>query len=166
MQSLNGKSTADLRLDSHSAPTPVAEAKPSSNGQPGGPTTHPNPQVLEKATRRRFTARYKLRVLQETDGLPAGELGAYLRREGLYSSHLTLWRKQRESGVLAGLEPRARESKTTDAERALAKRVSQLEREKDELAERLRQAQLILDVQKKVLSLCESAVTAERRSHG
>lgn len=114
----------------------------------------PDPEVLERATRRHFTARYKLRVLQETDGLLAGELGAYLRREGLYSSHLTQWRKQRSTGALAGLEARVRESKTTPAELSLAKRNVQLEREKADLVERLRQAILILDVQKKVLSLC------------
>jgi hypothetical protein len=122
--------------------------------------------VLEKATRRRFTARYKLRVLEETDGLPAGELGAYLRREGLYSSHLTLWRRQREADSLAGLEPRARDAKATGAAQALAKRVAQLEREKADLEERLRQANLVLDVQKKVLSLCESAAATERKSNG
>lgn len=65
----------------------------------------PDPEVLDKAVRRRFTAEYKLRVLRLADHCAPGELGALLRREGLYSSHLTTWRGQRERGELAGLSP-------------------------------------------------------------
>jgi transposase-like protein len=69
----------------------------------------PDPAVPERPVRRRFTAEYKLRILREADRSPGpGQLGALLRREGLYSSHLTTWRKQREEGTLAGLRPKRR----------------------------------------------------------
>jgi len=58
----------------------------------------PNPEVVEKAQRRIYTAEYKLRILQETDTCSEGQIGAILRREGLYSSHLTTWRRQRQVG--------------------------------------------------------------------
>lgn len=151
MQSFNGKSTND------------SDVLP--DGQAGDTAARPNPQVLEKPTRRRFTAAYKARVLKDLDQLPAGERGAYLRREGLHSSHLTLWRKQRAAGTLAGLEPRAREAKATSAEQALAKRVAQLERENADLAERLHQTNLVIDVQEKVLSLCENVLASEGKSN-
>ncbi len=69
----------------------------------------PSPEVPEKPVRRRFTAEYKLRILAEADACTErGSLGELLRREGLYSSHLGTWQKQREEGVLAGLAPRRR----------------------------------------------------------
>src|SRR2546428_9561481 len=71
------------------------------------PPTVPDPEVGERAARRRFTAEYKLQVLREADRCAGvGELGALLRREGLYSSHLTTWRRQREHGALAALAPK------------------------------------------------------------
>ena len=71
--------------------------------------TRPDPEVAEKPQRRRFTAEYKVRILRDADvcAVP-GEIGALLRREGLYSSHLTEWRRQREQGALAGLAPNKR----------------------------------------------------------
>ena len=107
-------------------------------------------EVPEKATRRRFEAAYKLRILEEADrSTGPGELGELLRREGLYSSHLTTWRRQRDEGSLAGLEPkrRGRKPKRKDP---LAKELDKLRRENQRLAERLRQAEMIIDVQKKV----------------
>jgi transposase len=72
---------------------------PSSSGNNGSkPSEVPNPEVLEKAQRRIYTAEYKLRILQETDTCSEGQIGAILRREGLYSSHLTTWRRQRQAG--------------------------------------------------------------------
>ncbi|MCD4784092.1 MAG: helix-turn-helix domain containing protein, partial [Candidatus Eremiobacteraeota bacterium] len=72
----------------------------------------PNPEVLERPRRRRFTAKYKLRILKEIDSATLrGESGAILRREGLYSSHIKSWRKQRERGALAGLSPKKRGTK-------------------------------------------------------
>ena len=67
-----------------------------------------DPEVVEKASRRKFTAQYKLGRLEEADRCEAGEIGALLRREGLYSSHLSTWKRQRESGVLEALGPRKR----------------------------------------------------------
>lgn len=111
---------------------------------------NPNPEVPEKAIRRRFTAAYKLQILEEADGCKeAGALGELLRREGLYSSHLTTWRRQRDEGALSGLEPkrRGRKPKTKDPSVQEAER---LRRENQRLAERLRQAELIIEAQKKV----------------
>ncbi len=108
------------------------------------------PEVPEKAKRRRFDAAYKQRILEEADrSTGLGELGELLRREGLYSSHLTCWRRQRDEGSLAGLAPkrRGRKAKRKDP---LAKELDKLRRENQRLAERLRQAEMIIDVQKKV----------------
>ncbi len=109
----------------------------------------PDPEVVEKAGRRRFTAKYKLGVLEEADRCEPGEIGALLRREGLYSSHLTTWRRQREAGALAALTPRQRGRKlrALDAQGA---RVTELEREVERLRQRLLQAETIIEVQKKV----------------
>ncbi len=111
-----------------------------------------SPEVSEKATRRRFTAAYKAQILAECDACQAGELGAVLRREGLYSSHLTTWRRQHEAGVLEALGPRkrGRKAKVRDAR---AQRVEELERENKRLRQRLAQAETIIEVQKKVSSL-------------
>jgi transposase-like protein len=78
-----------------------------------------------------------------------GELGELLRREGLYSSHLTSWRRQRDEGSLAGLAPRRRGRKAKRRD-PLAKELDKLRRENQRLVERLRQAETIIDVQKKV----------------
>jgi transposase-like protein len=109
----------------------------------------PDPEVVEKASRRRFTAKYKLQVLAEADRCEPGEIGALLRREGLYSSHLTTWRRQREAGALAALTPckRGRRGHTVDAQ---GTRVAELEREVERLRQRLLQAETIIEVQKKV----------------
>ena len=108
------------------------------------------PEVPEKANRRRFEAAYKLRILEEADKLTeSGQLGELLRREGLYSSHLSSWRRQRDEGSLAGLAPkqRGRKAKRKDP---LTQENEKLRRENQRLAERLRQAETIIDVQKKV----------------
>jgi transposase len=110
----------------------------------------PSPEVPEKASRRRFTAEYKLRILAEADACTEhGALGELLRREGLYSSHLSTWQKQREEGVLAGLTPKRRGRKAKPRN-PLSDEVARLERENERLKTKLRQAELIIDVQKKV----------------
>ena len=109
-----------------------------------------NPEVPEKAKRRRFEAAYKLRILEEAERCAEpGQLGELLRREGLYSSHLTTWRKQREEGALEalGAKKRGRKAKRRDP---LALEVERLQRENRRLMERLRQAETIIEVQKKV----------------
>jgi transposase-like protein len=108
---------------------------------------------LEKPARRRFTAEYKRRILEEADRLTApGELGALLRREGLYSSHLSTWRKQREQGMLDGLAPkkRGRKPKRKDP---LVEENQRLRRENARLAARLKQAETIIEVQKKLSTM-------------
>jgi transposase len=109
-----------------------------------------DPEVTEKARRRKFTAEYKLRILGEADSCSEpGQVGELLRREGLYSSHLTCWRKQRQEGSLRGLSPRKRGRKALP-KNPLSKRVIELERENEILHKRLQQAELIIEVQKKV----------------
>ena len=110
----------------------------------------PSPEVPEKPVRRRFTAEYKLRILAEADACSEpGMLGELLRREGLYSSHLATWRRQRDEGVLAGLAPKRRGRKAKP-KNPLADENEQLRRENQRLKEQLRQAELIIGVQKKV----------------
>ena len=112
--------------------------------------TNPTTEVSEKPPRRRFTAEFKLRILAEADRCTElGQIGEVLRREGLYSSHLTNWRKQRDEGVLAGLKPKRRGRKAK-RKNPLADEVAQLQRKNRRLEEKLRQAELIIDVQKKV----------------
>jgi len=116
-----------------------------SNGK--GREALPETEVVEKAKRQQYTAEYKLRILREADICRAsGEIGALLRREGLYSSHLTTWRRQRERGELDGLSPQKRGPKADPQAVELAK----LQRENARLCERLRKAELVIEVQKKV----------------
>jgi transposase len=111
---------------------------------------YPDPEVVAQAKRRRFSAEYKLRVLAEAESCREhGEIGALLRREGLYSSHLTTWRRQRDEGQLQGLSGSKRGRK---AERCTAE-VAQLRRENEQLQARLQQAETIIDVQKKLCGL-------------
>jgi transposase len=112
--------------------------------------TVPDPEVVVKAQRRRFTAEYKHRVLQEAEACTQrGEVGALLRREGLYSSHLTTWRHQRQRGELQGLTPAKRGRKADP----LAAENARLQRETERLKAQLARAELIIDVQKKVSQL-------------
>lgn len=110
----------------------------------------PDPEVLEKPKRRQFTAEYKVRILREADACKGpGEIGALLRREGLYSSHLVLWRRQREAGALAGMRAKKRGPKG----RGEDPRVKQQEREIARLRRRLQQAETIIEIQKKVAGM-------------
>jgi transposase-like protein len=110
-------------------------------------------EVRGKATRRRFTAAEKLRVLTEADGCTkAGELGALLRREGLYSSHLSAWRAARRRGELAGLRPRTRGPKAKAVD-PRDRRIADLERETRRLQARLERAEGLIEIQKKVSQL-------------
>ncbi len=107
-----------------------------------------DPEVLPKAKRRNFTASYKLWVLEEADKCrqQPGQIGALLRREGLYSSHLTTWQRQREAGQMAGLKPQKRGRKL-DKE---AMEINQLRHENKRLTRQLEQAELIIEAQKKL----------------
>ena len=109
----------------------------------------PDPEVQPRASRRTFTAEYKRRVLAEADACPRGEVGALLRREGLYYSHLAKWRGEREAGTLWD-KPRGREA---NPDRAAAKRLA---RENAALKRKLEQAEAIIEAQKKLARLLES----------
>jgi len=123
--------------------SPVAEAPAT------GPASVPDPEVPDRPTRRRFTAEYKLRILRKADQCAEpGELGALLRREGLYSSHLTVWRRQREEGSLRALEPRKRGRKGS-VRAPMAMENEKLRKDNERLAQRLRQAELVIEIQKK-----------------
>jgi transposase-like protein len=110
----------------------------------------PDPEVPEKKRRRKFTAKYKLRILSEADlCTQPGQVGDLLRREGLYSSHLTTWRRQKEEGLLDALSPkkRGRKKKPTNP---FADKVARLEKDNRRLQQKLKQAELIIEAQKKM----------------
>ena len=128
---------------------PVAVAPGASPGQP----TRPDPEVHAPSARigrRQFTAADKLRILHEADHCPVGQLGALLRRERLYSSHLAKWRRQRAEGALTALAPRPRgRPAPSTAEREVAR----LREENARLAQQLAAAQTVIEVQGKVSAL-------------
>jgi transposase-like protein len=120
-----------------------------------GIRTIPEPEVREKAVRRKFTAAYKLRILKEAEICKEqGQLGALLRREGLYSSNLRTWRRQMEQGTLEALSPKKRGPKAKRPDPS-ARRIAELERENQRLQKKLRQAQTIIEVQKKVSEILQ-----------
>lgn len=110
----------------------------------------PDPEVPEKKPRRKYTAAYKLRILQEYEACTvSGEIGALLRREGLYHSNVNTWVRQRDKGALHGLTPRKRGRKSKMVN-PLVKEVANLERENKRLTKKLYQAETIIEVQKKI----------------
>jgi transposase-like protein len=128
-------------------------------------TQAPDPEVLPRAERRQFTGQYKLHILEEVDRCTErGQVGALLRREGLYSSHLSKWRQQRAAGQLQALSPHKRGRKAAEVG---AEELARLLRENERLRARLEQAELIIDVQKKLSRLLglpvESPETGETR---
>jgi len=115
----------------------------------GVESSSPEVEVMAKPTRRRYTAEYKLRILREAEALSGrGEIGALLRREGLYSSNLTQWRKQRERGELEGLS--RKRGPLPKGKNSLADKVKVLERENARLKRRAERAEGLVELQKKV----------------
>jgi transposase-like protein len=113
-----------------------------------GSGEEPDPEVREQGTRRRFTAEYKLRILREADACKgSGELGRLLRREGLYSSHLSTWRRQQYELAKYGVVARKGSRKAADL------RLEQLERENARLQRKLEQAEAVIQIQKKASEL-------------
>ena len=109
-----------------------------------------NPEVTQKAARRRFTAEYKRRIALEAESCQQpGEVGALLRREGLYSSVIQRWRRQLREESLSS-------SKKSNSKPSSSQEVARLKRENERLKEKLRQAELIIDVQKKVSELMQT----------
>jgi transposase len=108
-----------------------------------------DPEVVEKAKRRRFTPEYRLKIVRAAEACKDGEIGALLRREGLFSSQLSMWRRQREQGALEGLRARKRGPKA----KAVDPRVKKLEQENARLERKLKKADAIIAFQKKVHEL-------------
>jgi len=130
---------------SDEAPGPGAGARPA--------CPDPDPEVVAKPRRRQFSAAYRLRILEEADRCTeSGEVGRLLRREGLYSSHLSVWRKARRKGSLQGLAPSKRGAKPAERN-PMAAKVHALETKVGRLERELHAAHTILDVQKKVAGL-------------
>ena len=118
-----------------------------------GERTMPDPEVPAKAKRRMFSTEYKLRILEEADNCTEpGEVGALLRREGLYSSNLTQWRRQQKAGGLGGLTPKKRGRKKDEQ----AAEMAQLRRENERLHKQLAQAEFIIAAQKKLAQVLET----------
>lgn len=142
--------------DSQGARRATGES-PGSGGSRASSIVAPDPEVTEKKSRRRFTAKYKLRILKQADSCTdPGQLGALLRSEGLYSSNLTTWRRQREKGMLTGLTPKKRGRKNKP-KNPLADQVARLEKENRKLRLKLKHAEIIIDVQKKVSQMLETS---------
>lgn len=116
------------------------------------PNTHPDPEVAAQAKRRRFTVEYKHRIVSEAERVKgSGQIGALLRREGLYSSTLTAWRREREAVVRQALTPHKRGPKSKRD--PVQEEVQKLQKDNARLTEELRKAAIIIDVQKKLSTL-------------
>ena len=135
-------STGALRADV--LPIKVAPAGASESPKP-------DPEVCSGSKpRRRFTAAFKLRVLQKADTCTEpGQIGALLRREGIYSSNLTTWRNQREKGIFDSLAPKKRGRKQMEKNQ-LSDAVAKLQKENQRLKDKLNKAEMIIEVQKKI----------------
>ncbi len=135
------------------APEGARRATGDARGAAGRNGDGPDPEVADKATRRRFSTEYKRRIVREADKCTKmGEVGALLRREGLYSSSLSTWRRQCAAGELtgAGLVKRGPKAQPKDVR---DKRIVELERETRRLQRKLAQAETIIGIQKKVATL-------------
>jgi transposase len=124
-----------------------------SNSNGTAPVAQPDPEVVVPAKRRQFSLTDKQRILDETDRCEPGQVGAILRREGLYSSHLSIWRRQRAAGELSGRVKRPPSQPVEE--------LSRLRREKEQLQGQLEQARLIIEVQKKLCQLFGLPTQAE-----
>ena len=144
----NTKTYPSAQATERSGEAERSEARPNAVG-----IGRPNPEVVAKAKRRIFTGEYKQRVLEEADKAKeeSGGIGALLRREGLYSSHLTTWRHERAAGILQSLTPQKRGPKAKRS--PLDDENQKLQRENLHLREELRKAEIVIEVQKKVAAL-------------
>jgi transposase len=130
-------------------------------GGRGAPTGVPDPELVQQAKRRRFTAKYKLEILTKADACTKpGEVGELLRREGLYTSHLTYWRKQRKDGALKELgRPRGRKpADRRDAE------IAELRRRAERAESELAKARKVIEIQGNVSALLEQMLGTEGES--
>src|SRR5580704_13382942 len=128
------------------------DRRPTDGKAGADPKIHPDPEVVAQAKRRSFTADYKQRILSEADRAKgSGGVGALLRREGLYSSLLATWRRERASGVRLALAPQKRGPKSKRD--PVQEEVQKLHKENARLTEELRKAAIVIDVQKKLGTL-------------
>jgi transposase len=125
----------------------------------------PNPEVSEKATRRRFTADFKQAILEEYERLPNGERGALLRREGLYSSHIDGWRKLRNDGGLGALAAKKR-GRPPKERNPLTKENAELRRRLARAERKLQRAEAIIEIQKKVATALKELEAEESSDEG
>lgn len=124
----------------------------------------PDPEVPEMKPRRKYTAQYKIEVLQKVDSCTQlGQIGALLRKEGLYSSNLTAWRRQKEKGLLDALSPKKRGRKEI-RKNPLTQEVARLQRENERLRGKLKQAETIIEVQKKISEMLGISQNQDERS--
>lgn len=124
--------------------------------------TVPEVEVDPKAHRRQFSAKYKLDLLKRADACKApGALGALLRSEGLYSSHLATWRKQRDAGELAGLTPKKRGRKRVEVD-ARDRKIAEQARELAKVTARAERAEALVDLQKKVAALLGTPLESDK----
>jgi transposase len=132
---------------------PQRSAAAAKAGAESGAASRPDPEVVAKAKRRTYAAEYKQRILEEaeTSAATRGAVGALLRREGLYSSLLATWRRERANGIREALTPQRRGPKSK--RNPLEEENQKLRRQNARLTEDLRKAQIIIDVQKKVAAL-------------
>jgi transposase len=127
------------------------------SGGRAAPEGVPDPELVGRASRRRFTAAYKLSVVREADACSKpGEIGALMRREGLYSSHLGKWREQRDQGALGALEPKPRGPRAPSAD---ALEIVKLRRELERSQADLKTARRVIEVQGNVSALLEELLT-------
>jgi transposase len=134
----------------------VGELGFSSGGRPVVPGV-PDPELVQRASRRQYSAKYKLSIVTEADACTRpGELGALLRREGLYSSHLTTWRAQRDRAALGGLEPKPRGPRPPSAD---AVENVKLKRELERSQADLKTARRVIEVQGNVSALLEELLS-------
>jgi len=138
---------------------PQRSAAAAKAGADSGAALRPNPEVVAKAKRRIYTAEYKQRILEEAEAAATtrGALGALLRREGLYSSLLATWRRERASGIREALTPQQRGPKSK--RNPLEEENQKLRRQLGQLTEKLRKAEIIIDVQKKVAALLGNPIS-------
>jgi transposase len=136
-----------------------AESSSVTSGQ-AVPGPAPDSEVPARPSRRAFTAEFKRRILEQADRCGPGELGALLRRHGLYSSHLVTWRRQREEGTLAGLAPKKRGRKPAP-KNPLAEENARLMRENKRLLRRAELAEGLVALQKKAAELLGETLPSE-----
>ena len=119
-------------------------------GTPSIVKAESDPEVRENKPRRKFMAKYKLDILRKADACTEpGQVGAFLRREGLFSSNLTTWRRQREQGLLDAMSPKKRGRKKQEIN-PLSQEVARLQKENERLKRKLKQAETIIEIQKKM----------------